>query len=112
MRNIDVIADHTTWCSKDIKSGVNLAKILNEIGDGNIIGKVNVAISGFDNKLAGMKEIREKTTIGVKYLTDLVHKDTILNIKSNIFPHLVETHLLNLISTKYKIFLNGKRVNN
>jgi len=101
-RKKNLTADHTTWCSRDMVAGVNLARILNEEGDPALIGKVNTILTRFDRRISSLTKIKEDTNVSIKYFADLMVREFKENILINKFPTLVESHLLNLIIAKYR----------
>lgn len=92
------IADHTTWCGKNVKCGVNLEKILNEIGDERLVKKVNTQIHRFSKKVNVLDGIDNYKEYFLKY----VYKDSINTIKDAKYQKVVETHLMNLITVKFR----------
>jgi hypothetical protein len=97
-----LVADHTAWCSKDILAGVVLAKILNDLGESHLIAKVNTILSRYDRRLKELSTITNKTNVHMEYFINLVVRDMKDSVLLNKFPLAVETHLLNLMTAKYR----------
>lgn len=96
-----------TWCSKDIKAGVILADILNQINDGHLSNKVGNILHDFDIK---MKELSKLNNFREYYLK-LTLRETENFISTCNFSKPVETHLLNIIKAKYRNILKIKKIN-
>jgi hypothetical protein len=96
--------DITGWCSADIKAACVLAKILEEeVQDEKITYKCGVYIQKMYKNIKHLSDIKDKGVQG-GFLT-LSYKNLKESIKIYDFPDNVKTHLLNTISTIYKIRL-------
>ena len=103
------LADHTTWCDDKMLAGVKLAKILNDIGDLTLINNVNTIISKYDRRLKALLKINNNINVHQEYFALLVMKDMKQLVISTNYPTSVETHLLNLMTAKYrKVLKIGK----
>jgi hypothetical protein len=93
-------ADHTTWCRSDVKAGVNLAKILNEIGDSSLISKVNVHVHRLTGRLCALNSIDDISYR--QYFMKSTFHDSIMSVKLAMFPESVTSHLSNVLTAKYR----------
>lgn len=96
--------EYSTWCSESDKCGVNLASILNDMGDTYVIHKVALVLNNFSIRLKEAHKIGEFK----EYFLHLLLHDTEKEVKSKNWPKKVESHLLSLIRGKFRNELNKK----
>lgn len=99
MKNRIYIADHTTWCGTDMVAGVKLAEILNKEYPAHI-HEVNTIFCKYDQKLNALKLM--KSSVHLKYFGNLFITESKKLVKNKKFPLGVETHLLNVMTAKYR----------
>lgn len=102
----EVKADYTTWCSKDMLAGVILANILNELGSVELINTVNTVLGRLDRRLKALSMLDDKVNVSKEYFANLMIVDMKKNVLSYNLPIEVETHLLNVMTAKYRRMLN------
>lgn len=94
--------DYTTWGSSKYPSIINLAKILDEIGDEKLVKRVNKIIDLFNRKCcklisAGVYDI---------FYYDATRKYCEYEIFVQIPQYQVRSHLINFLRTKIKGYRN------
>ena len=105
----EVKADHTTWCGTNMLAGVKLADILNDINDHPMINRVNTILTRYDRRLKNLSKLSSEVNADVEYFILLMMNDMKSGVKESKFPIDVETHLLNVMSAKYrKVLKIGK----
>lgn len=97
------IADHSTWCDDSILGGVNLAKILNDIGDRSLVRKVNTHVQRFNTRANAINHLDKPIRT---YYMHLLFKDARNAINDAPFPTNVKTHLDNLLTAKFRTIKN------
>jgi len=95
-----MIVDITAWVSPKIKAASSLKKILEEIGDEKIVANVGKHLSAFARLSKDVQDI--KNSASRKNILLIVHKTIVSSVLKKKYPEVVETHLLNVISTTYK----------
>lgn len=98
-------ADYTAWCGERMLAGVNLAKILNEIGDSELITFINKTLSGYDKQMKRLSKLDSKVHNGKQYYAELVVRESKNYILDCSLPRDVESHLLNLMTAKHRQML-------
>lgn len=95
-----MIVDITAWASPKIKAASSLKNILEEIGDEKIVSNVGKHLSTFARFSKDVQDIKNPATR--KSILSIIHKNTVVSVLKKKYPEVVETHLLNVISTTYK----------
>ena len=99
MSGKELIANHTLWCGENIKCGVVLADILNEIGNKGLVSKVSTHIHRFNVRSKALNVLDKPTR--TYYLHLLLH-DTNAAVNEAPFPTNVKTFLLNFLTVKFR----------
>ena len=92
--------DITAWASPKIKAAVSLKKILEEIGDEKIVLSVGKHMGAFARLSKDAADI--KNPASRKHILKLLHLKAVDSVLKKKYPEVVESHLLNVISTTYK----------
>ncbi len=107
----EVIANYTTWCSSKMLAGVKLANILNDIGESSLINTINTILYRYDRRLKELSRLTDSVNVHKQYFANLVMVDMKNDVIKHKFPINVETHLLNVMSAKYRQMLKiGKHI--
>lgn len=90
--------DSNTWCSAEFPCGAILADILNEHGNEKLVTKVGNILSNYSKRNKALHNLVDEKKF---HLTLLLHFTQNV-VKNSQLPLNVETHLMNLITGKFR----------